>query len=74
MTTWSVKQNIRIPDIFYVVLFIIVRLPIFQKLSMNKLEQFNDIATDLYGIIFFLRQGNIGITLYTAYASNTKTE
>lgn len=68
------ETKIRIPDILYVVLFIIDRLPIFQKLSMNKLEQFNDIATDLYGIIFFLPQGNIGNTLYTPYALNTKTD
>lgn len=47
------ETKIRIPDIFYVVLFIIDRLPIFQKLSMNKLVQFNDIATYLYGINYF---------------------
>lgn len=68
------ETKIRIPDILYVVLFIIDRLSIFQKLSMNKLEQFNDISTDLYGTNFFLQQGNIGITLYTPYASNTKTD
>lgn len=68
------ETKIRIPDILYVVLFIIDRLSIFQKLFMNKLEQFNDIATDLSGTNFFLPQGNIGITLYTPYASNTKTD
>lgn len=60
------KIKIRIPDIFYVVLYTIDRLHIFQKLSMNKLEQFNDIDTDLYGIICFPSTRKYRIhTLYT---------
>lgn len=66
--------RIRIPNIFDVGLVHHRLINVLQKLSKNNLEQFNDIATDLNGIIFFLSQRNIGITLHTPYASNTNTD
>lgn len=66
--------RIRIPNIFDVGLVHHRLINVLQKLSKNNLNNLMILPQIYMELFLFLSQRNIGITLYTPYASNTNTD